>query len=174
VYSLEASDEPEKATLLRERLSLALTVAPFAAVLVFFLANPSVWATDLAVFFSRERDTLRSDAAWVLSALALVSTGLCALVGLLGTRESWKHNRRWQRGILGSLAAVLTTVLVSSWLMTQEIDRGEVPDASLAMFATVCAMLYGVLCAAVSPRDVVTTWYPDTPEGDEEIPPPSM
>ncbi len=139
----------------REALSLGLMVLPLVAVLAFLLVNSAVWATDLAVFFSNGAETVRRDPGWILAALALAATVACAVLGLLGTRDRWKCNRRWQRGLMGSIAATLSTVLFSSWAMTQALLRGSEPEVGLSMFVTMCAMLYGVLCAVVSPRDLV-------------------
>ena len=164
------SDEPEaeRAVLVRERLSLALMLVPLCVVGVFVLMRPNVWATDLAVFFSQENELLRSDTGWMLATVTLVAAATCAWIGVLGTREHWKANRRWQRGFLGSIAATLVAVLLNSWTMTQAIREGGTPDVGLAAFLTVCAMLYGVVCAIVTPRDVTQPWYPDDAEGGEE------
>ncbi|MDI6022409.1 hypothetical protein QBL02_02490 [Leucobacter sp. UT-8R-CII-1-4] len=167
MYSLDISDAPQRATRFREYLSLVLMLLPLVAVATFLSANPRAWSTDFDVFFSQDREMLRSDPGWILSALALVAAILCAGIGVLGTRDSWKYNRRWQRGALGSVAATLTAVLFSSWGMTQAIESGANANVSLAMFATMCAMLYGVLCAAISPRDIVDVWYSEDGECGE-------
>ncbi|KIP51822.1 hypothetical protein [Leucobacter komagatae] len=159
--SSEVAESPQRAERFREGLSLALMLAPFVSVLVFLVLNPRAWLTDFAVFFSPDGELIRSDAGWVLAALALLASTVCGAIGLLGTRESWKYNRRWQRGFLGSVAAVLVSVLFGAWSMTQEIERGAAPSVGLAMFFTMCCMLYGVLCATISPRDSVTVWYAD-------------
>lgn len=167
MHSLDVSDAPQRAVRFREYLSLVLMLLPFVAVVTFLLVNPRAWSTDFAVFFSQDREVLRSDPGWILSVLALVAATLCAWIGILGTRDRWKYNRRWQRGALGSVAATLAAVLFSSWGMTQAIEGGTNANVSLAMFATMCAMLYGVLCATVSPRDNVDAWYPEEDECDE-------
>lgn len=146
---------------LRECVSLVLMILPLGIVGAFVLLRPAVWSSDLAVFFSQDGELLRSDAGRILSALALAAALLCAWIGVLGTRDNWKANRRWQRGALGALAAVLVTLLLSSWKLTQAIGAGEDPEVGLAMFLTMCAILYGVVCAAVTPRDLVEPWYGD-------------
>lgn len=130
-------------------------VLPLVAVVTFLLVNSAVWATDLAVFFSDGAETVRRDPGWILAVLALTATAACAVLGLLGTRDRWKYNRRWQRGLMGSIAATLSAVLFSSWAMTQTLLHGSEPEVGLSMFVTMCAMLYGVLCAVVSPKDAV-------------------
>lgn len=142
---------------------------PLVAVLVFLLNNPSVWTSDLAVFFSQDREAARRDPGWILSALALGAAAFCAWLGVLGTQESWKYNRRAQRGLLGSLAAALLSVLFSGWAMTQEITHGGEPAVGLAMFATMCALLYGVVCAVLSPRDHVNPPHPEETEWDDGV-----
>ncbi|TQL43551.1 hypothetical protein FB468_1577 [Leucobacter komagatae] len=139
----------------REALSLGLMLLPLVAVAAFLLVNSGVWVTGLAVFFSDGAETVRRDPGWILAVLALAATLACAVLGLLGTRDRWKYNRRWQRGLMGSIAATLSTVLFSSWTMTQALQHGSEPKVGLSMFVTMCAMLYGVLCAMVSPRDAV-------------------
>lgn len=161
MYSSEVSDTPQKAVRLREGLGLALMLAPLVFVLTFLLHNHSAWQADVAVFFSQDGELIRSDHGWFIAALALVASMLCGIIGVLGTREKWKYSRRWQRGLLGSLAATITSVLFGAWSMTQEIEHGVEPNIGHAMFVTMCAMLYGVLCAVVSPRDSVATWYPE-------------
>ena len=139
----------------REALSLGLMVLPLIAVVTFLFMNSAVWATDLAVFFSDGAETVRRDPGWILAVLALAATVACTTLGLLGMRDRWKYNRRWQRGLMGAIAATLNTVLFSSWAMTQALLRGSEPEVGFSMFVTMCAMLYGVLCAVVSPRDLV-------------------
>lgn len=172
MYSLDVSEAPQRAVHSKELLSLILMLLPFISVLLFILVNPGVWTSNLAVFFSQDREILRSDSGWILSTLALVAALLCAWVGAMGTRESWKYNRRWQRGFLGALAVTLMSVLFSGWSMTTSINDGHEPEASLAMFATMCAPLYGVLCAVISPRDNVYAWYEEDPGHDDEEPAP--
>lgn len=162
-----ATDSPEVpagrqlgAARVREALSVGLMVLPLIAVVAFLFVNSAVWATDLAVFFSDGAETVRRDPGWILAVIALAATVACAALGLLGTRDRWKYNRRWQRGLMGSIAATLSTVLFSSWAMTQALLHGSEPEVGLSMFVTMCAMLYGVLCAVVSPRDLVFE-YPE-------------
>lgn len=157
----DAPQEPQRGVALRERLSLALMFIPLAVALVFLLTNPSVWSTSLAAFFDRRGEVTRLDSGWMLAALTLVAGALCAWVGVLGIRAKWKVNRRWQRGLVGSVAATLVAVLLSTWSMTRALELGAPPNVGLAMFVTICAMLYGVLCAALSPRDASHSWHED-------------
>lgn len=152
------SEAPERTVAVREGVSLALMLLPLCAVGAFVLIRPAVWSSDLAVFFSQEDVLLRSDAGWMLATATLAAAVLCAVIGALGTRDHWKVNRRWQRGFLGSIAATLVTVLLNSWTMTQAIRGGDAPNVGLAAFLTICAMLYGVVCALVTPRDVTQPW----------------
>ncbi|SJN09862.1 hypothetical protein FM113_07445 [Leucobacter sp. 7(1)] len=105
----------------------------------------------------------------MLVPLARVAAALCAWVGILGTRERWKVNRRWQRGLVGSIGATLVTVLLSAWSLAHALELGAPPNVGLAMFVTLCAMLYGVLCAALSPRDAVYSWDEPEPEGEKDV-----
>lgn len=171
MYSLDVLNAAQRAVHLRELVSLSLMLLPLVFVMLFLLANPGAWSTNFAVFFSQDREVLRNDPGWLLSFLALAAAMLCAWIGVLGRRENWKHNRRWQRGLLGSLAATLATVLFASWAMTQALENEAEAAVSMAMFATICAMLYGVLCATISPRDRVDTWYPDEDKRGEEASP---
>lgn len=59
------------------------------------------------------------------------------------------------------LAATLVAVLLSTWSMTRALELAAPPNVGLAMFVTICAMLYGVLCAALSPRDASHSWHED-------------
>ena len=79
--------------------------------MAFLIVSSAVWATDLAVFFSDGAETVRRDPGWILAVLALAATAACAVLGLLGTRDRWKYNRRWQRGLMGSTAATLSAVV---------------------------------------------------------------
>ena len=155
---LDMSDAPQRAVRLREIISLVFMLLPIGIVLVFLLLNPSVWTSSLAVLFTQHREVANHNSGWMLATVALVAAALCALVGVLGTREAWTYNRRWQRGLIGSIAATLVAVLLSSWTMTQSIIAGSEPETSWAMFMTMCAMLYGVVCAFISPRDAVAVW----------------
>ncbi|MGR4010470.1 hypothetical protein [Leucobacter sp. 1207-22] len=167
MYVSESADSSQRAVRVREALSLALMCVPLVAVLSFLVMNPGALTTDFAVFFSQDRTPLRSDSGWLLSGIALLAATLCAVVGVVGTQQKWQYNRRWQRGILGSLAATTVSVLLNAWSMTQEIELGATPSVGLAMFLTMCAMLYGVLCAAISPSDLIDTWYPDQDAHEE-------
>lgn len=161
------ADPPLGAVALRERLSLALMFMPLCVSGLFVVLRPAVWSSDLAVFFSQDNALLRSDFGWTLATVTLMASVLCAWIGALGTRDHWKANRRWQRGFLGSIAATLVAVLLNSWTMTQAIWNGDTPDVGLAAFLTICAMLYGVVCAAVTPRDGTQPWYADEAEGGD-------
>ncbi|GAA1624076.1 hypothetical protein GCM10009805_17590 [Leucobacter chromiireducens subsp. solipictus] len=161
MQSFGASPAPQRGVALRERVSLGLMCVPFAVVFLFLLCTPAVWSTPLAAFFGRDGEVARFDSGWILATLALLAAALCAWVGILGTRERWKVNRRWQRGLVGSIAATLVTVLLSAWSMTRALDSGVPPHVGFAMFGTMCAMLYGVLCAALSPRDLAPAWHED-------------
>lgn len=165
--------EPARAVRARERVSLILTLVPLAGILVFLLVTPAVWTSRLAVFFDQDRDAIRADPGWLLAGIALIAAVLCAWVGVLGTRDRWQHNRRWQRGVLGSVAATLAAVLLGGWVLSQQLLAGAVPQVSSVMFVTACAMLYGVVCAAVSPRDRIDTWYPEDEEREEDPPSPA-
>ncbi|QZY52365.1 hypothetical protein [Leucobacter tenebrionis] len=155
MFSLEVSDAPQRAVSFREVLSLVLMLVPFAVALGFLAVHPSVWTEDLASFFSSEGELIRSDPGWIIASLAIVSGILSAAIGLLGLRERWKYHRRIQRGLIASVAAALASIMIGTWTLSAALDRGEDPNTGLAMFATICCMLYGVLCAAISPRDLV-------------------
>lgn len=157
--SSDASSAPQRAERLRERVSLLLMLLPLAVALAFVLLTPSVWSTDLAVTFTEDNELAGTAAGWIVAALALGAALLCAWIGAQGTREQWKYNRRWQRGVLAAAAAGLTTVLLSTWAMTEALREGRDPNVGLVLFVTVCALLYGAACAAVTPRDLVDTRY---------------
>lgn len=172
MYSLEISDTPQRAVHFRERISLVLMWLPLVTVGLFLLGAPSIWTTSLTVAFSQDRESFRNDPSWVLAAVALVSAVLCAWVGVLGIRKKWQYNRRLQRGFLGSIAAALATMLLGTWTMTQAMKRGETPEVSMVMFLTMCAMLYGVVCAAITPRDRIYVGYEEEGEERDEAAPP--
>ncbi|GAA1316548.1 hypothetical protein ACFSWE_15030 [Leucobacter albus] len=167
MHSDDATGAVGRAVRVRERISLALMLLPLAGLLAFLMLRPAVWATNLAVFFDGDGNLVRSDAGWMLSVLALAAATLCAWVGAQGLRAQWKVNRRWQRGFLGSIAAVLVTLVVNSWTMTQAIDAGGAPNVGCAILATLAAMLYGVVCAWVSPPDSEDVWA-HTFDGDRD------
>lgn len=166
--AIEQSDGRQRLVAARELVSATLMILPMLGLVAFLWVIPSVWTTPLASYFSGEGEVQRRDPGWVIAGVAVVACSLSAAIGLLGLRESWKVNRRWQRGLVGSIAAVLLSVLFGTWGLTQELDAGRAPDVGLAMFATMCSALFGVVVAAVTPRDSLANWQDPDPDPDSD------
>lgn len=145
----------------RELLSLALMMLPLAAVAGFFLFAPSVWTSSLTTFFENGSEVVRRDPGWLIALVATAGASLSAWIGVLGTKTKWRYNRRIQRGFTGSLGAALVTLLATTWQLTRSVEAGHPPQVDFAMFYFLLACLYGVLCLAITPSDLV---YPSETE----------
>lgn len=147
----------------REATSVVLMCGPLGvAAISAVMLLPTTPAT-VSIHVDREGAVDGTAPTWVMLAVAMVVSLAAACLAVAGLRESWRVNRRVQRAVLGSAAAVATVLWISSVALTQRDTVGVDPTAPPIVLGVFGAIFWGILCLVVTPPDPAPPYAEESP-----------